>query len=58
MENPYLTIVQQAKPSMVLHELAHAWFGNLVTCDSWPAFWLNEGLAVFTERKITQKMYG
>jgi len=28
MENPYLTIVQSTKPYMVIHELAHYWFGN------------------------------
>ena len=58
MENPYLTIVSQTTSQMVLHELSHAWFGNLVTCSSWPSFWLNEGFAVFVERKITEKMLG
>lgn len=53
MENPYLTIVQSTKPSMVLHELAHSWFGNSVTCATWPAYWLNEGLAVFIQRKMS-----
>lgn len=32
---------------IVTHEMAHAWWGNLVTCASWRDFWLNEGLATF-----------
>jgi len=58
MENPYLTIVQSAKPAMILHELAHSWFGNSVTCATWPAYWLNEGLAVFVQRKMSTRLFG
>jgi aminopeptidase N len=43
---------------MVLHELAHGWFGNSVTCKNWQDFWLNEGLAVFIERKMAEKLVG
>lgn len=63
MENPLLTI---AAPEMVtgstvtvaMHELAHSWFGNLITCKTWSDFWLNESFTVFTERKITEKLFG
>lgn len=32
---------------VVAHELAHQWWGNLVTCATWQHFWLNEGVATF-----------
>lgn len=32
---------------IIAHELAHQWWGNLVTCATWQDFWLNEGIATF-----------
>lgn len=65
MENPMLTFVS---PTMItgdksqvhtaIHEVAHSWTGNLVTCKTWEDFWLNEGLTVFIQRKITEQLYG
>ncbi len=34
---------------LVLHELAHQWFGDLVTCQDWSQGWLNEGWATYSE---------
>ena len=32
---------------VVAHEMAHQWWGNLITCASWQDFWLNEGITTF-----------
>ncbi|MBT9394653.1 M1 family metallopeptidase [Hymenobacter sp. NST-14] len=65
MENPRLTFVtptilagDQSLTSLVAHELAHSWSGNLVTNATWNDFWLNEGFTVYFERRIMEKLYG
>lgn len=63
MENPRLTFAtptilagDRSLVSLVAHELAHSWSGNLVTNASWNDFWLNEGFTVYFERRIMEKL--
>jgi leukotriene A-4 hydrolase/aminopeptidase len=65
MENPMLTFAtptiiagDKSLVSLISHELAHSWSGNLVTNASWADFWLNEGFTVYVERRIQEKVYG
>jgi leukotriene-A4 hydrolase len=65
MENPRLTFVtptiiagDKSLVSLVAHELAHSWSGNLVTNATWADFWLNEGFTVYFENRITELVYG
>ena len=43
---------------LVSHELAHSWFGNLVTCKNWAELWLNEGFATFMEAAYRERTFG
>lgn len=59
MENPCLTFVtptliagDRSLVTVIQHEIAHSWTGNLVTNCSWEHFWLNEGFTRFIENKL------
>ena len=40
------------------HELAHQWWGNMVTCRDWTHFWLNEGMASFMASAYKEHRFG
>lgn len=47
MEHQTMTFIHDYGFELVVHELAHHWFGDKVTCHSWHDIWLNEGFAVY-----------
>jgi len=65
MENPTLTFLtptflagDKSLTSLIAHELAHSWSGNLATNATWADFWLNEGMTTYAERRIVEEVYG
>lgn len=65
MENPRLTFLtptflagDRSLVSLVAHELAHSWSGNLVTNAVWADSWLNEGFTSYLEGRIGEALFG
>jgi aminopeptidase N len=65
MENPTLTFLtptfiagDKSLVSLIAHELAHSWSGNLATNATWADFWLNEGTTTYATTRIVEQVYG
>ncbi len=65
MENPRLSFItptviagDKSLVSVIAHELAHSWSGNLVTNATWRDLWLNEGFTDYLESRIMKAVYG
>jgi aminopeptidase N len=65
MENPTLTFLtptfiagDKSLTSLIAHELAHSWSGNLATNATWADFWLNEGMTTYATTRIVEAVYG
>jgi aminopeptidase N len=65
MENPRLTFAtptvitgDRMLVSLISHELAHSWSGNLVTNASWNDFWLNEGFTEYLTYRLVDMQFG
>lgn len=52
------TLADPREDHLVAHELAHSWWGNLVTARTWSDFWLNEGLVTFMVAAFKERSWG
>ena len=52
------SVPDQSSVGLVAHELAHQWFGDMLTTRNWANIWLNEGFATFFSRKYREEKFG
>lgn len=53
-----LAIKDSTETNLISHELAHQWWGNMITCETWKHFWLNEGIATFMSAAFNEYKFG
>lgn len=65
MENPIFTFASpsiitgdKSGTSVAVHEIAHSWTGNLISCRNWQNFWMNEGFTVYFENAALKAIHG
>jgi len=65
MENPRLSFItpsvlagDQSLVSLIAHELAHSWSGNLVSNRTWRDVWLNEGITSYLDARLIEVLFG
>ncbi len=65
MENPRLSFItpsilagDRSLVSLVAHELAHSWSGNLVSNKTWRDIWLNEGVTSYLDARLMEVLFG
>lgn len=57
MEHSTMSSMGSWGKSIIVHELAHQWFGDKVTCGAWNDVWLNEGFATYGEHLANEKLF-
>jgi aminopeptidase N len=57
MEHQTSTFIVSINEGLIVHELAHQWFGDKITCGSWEDIWLNEGFATHLSSFYLEKKY-
>jgi len=58
MEHQTMTSTGSTGEGIIAHELAHQWFGDMITLQTWPHIWLNEGFATYGEILYRERRYG
>ena len=65
MENPRLSFItptviagDRSLVSLIAHELAHSWSGNLVSNRTWRDIWLNEGVTSYLDKRLMEELFG
>jgi aminopeptidase N len=58
MEHQTMTSTTTFEEDVIAHELAHQWFGDMITCATWQDLWLNEGFATYSESLYREAQYG
>ncbi|MBR4266272.1 MAG: M1 family metallopeptidase [Bacteroidales bacterium] len=57
MEHQTISFLCHFELDLMIHELAHQWFGDMITCKSWKDVFVNEGFAHYCEYLATEKGY-
>jgi len=58
MEHQTMTSLGGFDEGLVAHEMAHMWFGDMITCANWPNIWMNEGFATYSTGLYYEGKYG